>query len=187
MAKRINGELQPVGTSRSFKVTPIGERGQPGAPIAEVVAFTRSLDDLSRQVAGAGAAIEAMLVETRAIKETLLRSDASENLRTQARSLELELLALEEEISGNEARDLYQDIGPVPIDKRINAAVMGTFRSTYGPTPMHREAVDIARKEFAAVSQRIQQINTSELPQLRAELNRAGVPWTPGRGVPGEG
>jgi hypothetical protein len=173
--------------AQSFTVTPIGERGQPGAPAEEVVAFSRSLDDLNRQVAGASAAVEAMLVETGAIKETLLRSDASDNLRGQARTLELELLALKEKLSGNEIRDLYQDIGPVSISSRVNFAVMGTFRSTYGPTPSHRAAIDIAQKEFAEVSQRIQQIADSGLPELRAELNRAGVPWTPGRGVPGEG
>ncbi len=187
MAKRINGELQPLGTAQSFTVTPIGERGQPGAPMEDVVAFSRSLDDLNRQVAGASAAIEAMLVETGAIKETLLRSDAPDTLRGQARTLELELLALKEKLSGNEARDLYQDVGPVSISSRVNFAVMGTFRSTYGPTPSHRDAIDIAQKEFAEVSQRIQQITDSGLPELRAELNRAGVPWTPGRGVPGEG
>jgi hypothetical protein len=187
MAKRINSEFQPIGMAQSFTVTPIGERGQPGAPAEEVVAFSRSLDDLNRQVAGASAAVEAMLVETGAIKETLLRSDASDNLRGQARTLELELLALKEKLSGNEIRDLYQDIGPVSISSRVNFAVMGTFRSTYGPTPSHRAAIDIAQKEFAEVSQRIQQIADSGLPELRAELNRAGVPWTPGRGVPGEG
>jgi photosystem II stability/assembly factor-like uncharacterized protein len=187
MAKRINGELQPLETAQSFTVTPLGERGQPGAPIEEVVAFSRSLDDLNRQVAGATAAVEAMLVETGAIKETLLRSDAPDNLRGQTRILELQLLALKEKLSGNEARDLYQDIGPVSISNRVNFAVMGTFRSTYGPTPSHRDAMDIAQKEFSEVSQRLQQITDSGLPELRAELNRAGVPWTPGRGVPGEG
>jgi photosystem II stability/assembly factor-like uncharacterized protein len=185
MAKRINGKLTTLGSAQSFTVTPTGERGQAGAPIGDVVAFTRSLDDLNRQVAGAGAAIKTLLTETRAIKETLLRSSAPENLREQARDLELQLLDLQQKISGNDARNLYGDSGPVSVSRRIEVAMMGTFRSTYGATDTHRKSIEIAQQQFAGIKADIQRINDTDLPALQAELNQAGVPWTPGRGVPG--
>jgi photosystem II stability/assembly factor-like uncharacterized protein len=185
LAKRVNGKLTTLGSPQSFVVSAIGTRGQPGAPIEEVVAFTRTLDDLNRQVAGAGAALKTLLTETQAIKETLLRSSATEALRNQARELELELLKLQQKLSGNEARDLYNASGPVSISKRVSVAMLGTFRSTYGPTESHRNTVNIASREFEDVKQGIQRINDTDMPALRAELNQAGVPWTPGRGVPG--
>jgi len=141
---------------------------------------------LNRQLTGASAAVKTLLVETGAIKDTLLRSGAADALREQTRSIELELLGLQQEISGNEARGLYGDEGPVSISRRLEVAVMGTFRSTYGPTPTHIRSVEIAELEFAGVKSSIQRISEVEMPVLREELNNAGVPWTPGRSVPGQ-
>ena len=186
LSKRINGQLTDLGTVQSFEVNPIGERGLPGAPVEELVAFTTRLDHMNRQVAGANAAIKTLLVETGAIKATLLRSGAADTLREQTRSIELELLEIQQKITGNEARGLYGDEGPVSINRRLEVAMMGTFRSTYGPTVTHRESIEIAELEFAALKTSIQRISEVEMPALRKELNAAGVPWTPGRGVPGQ-
>jgi photosystem II stability/assembly factor-like uncharacterized protein len=184
LAKRVNGQLTKLGESQSFAVQPIGEHGLPGASAEEVVAFAARLDNLNRQFSGAESAVTELLVETRAIKETLLRSSAPDTLRDQARSLELELLGMQQKISGNEARDLYGDTGPVSIKRRLEVAVMGTFRSTYGPTVTHRRSVEIAELEFTDIKSSILRISEVEMPALREELNNAGVPWTPGRGVP---
>ena len=186
LSKRVNGQLTDLGTVQSFEVNPIGERGLPGAPVEELVAFTARLDDLNRQLAGASAAVKTLLVETGAIKATLLRSGAANTLREQARSIELELLEIQQKITGNEARGLYGDEGPVSINRRLEVAVMGTFRSTYGPTATHMGSIEIAELEFAGIKTSIQRISEVEMPALRNELNAAGVPWTPGRGVPGQ-
>ncbi len=185
MAKRVNGELTALGEPQAFEVVPTGERGLKGATAAEVSAFALRLDDLNRRASGAEAVVEDLLTETEAIKETLLRSGAPDELRDQARALELELEDIDQKLDGNETRDLYSDLGPVSINRRLEVAVMGTFRSTYGPTPTHLDAVRIAEQEFAVVEERLRRINDVDLPALREELNRAGVPWTPGRGVPG--
>ncbi|MFC1696135.1 hypothetical protein ACFL1C_08435, partial [Pseudomonadota bacterium] len=84
----------------------------------------------------------------------------------------------------NEARALYGDPGPVSINGRLNAAMMGTFRSTYGPTETHSRSFEIAEQKFNEVAGGIRQIIDVRMPALRKELDRAGVPWTPGRGVP---
>jgi photosystem II stability/assembly factor-like uncharacterized protein len=186
LARRVNGELQPLGEEQDFEVIPMRERGLRGASPDQVAAFALELDDLNRQVRGAGAAVTALLVEAGAIKQALLRSPAPEALRARARALELELLALQQKLGGNERRALYGDDGPVSIGRRLEVAVMGNFRSTYGPTPMHRRAVEIAADEFGPVKTAIGRINDEDLPALRQALDEAGVPWTPGRGVPGQ-
>jgi photosystem II stability/assembly factor-like uncharacterized protein len=186
LAKRVDGQLTDLGMSESFRVLPMRTRGLPGASPEEVTAFARRLDALNRQVTGAGAAVTGLLTETGAIKETLLRSSADISLRDRARSIELELLEIQQKLKGSEKRDLYSDVGPVSISRRIEVAMMGTFRSTYGPAPMHDRSVAIAEQEFSQVKARIERINEVELPALRKQLDEAGVPWTPARGVPGE-
>jgi hypothetical protein len=184
MARRVNGQLTDLGMEETFAVVQMQERGLKGVSPEQVVAFTRQVDDLSRQITGATAAVAAMLIETGAIKQTLLRSSAAETLRGQARNLELDLLDIQDRISGNTARDLYSDPGPVSIARRLEVVMMGTFRATYGPTPTHSRSLEIAEAEFSEVKSRLQQINEVELPALRKDLDEAGVPWTPGRSVP---
>jgi len=184
IAKRENGQLTDLGMEQSFEVAPMRERGLQGASPDQVVAFSRRLDDLSRQVKGADAAVSSMLTEAGAIKQTLLRSDAPDALRSQVRTLELELMDIQDRIKGNVVRTLHNDPGPVSISRRLEVARMGTFRSTYGPTPTHSRALEIATAEFDEVKSRLRLINEQELPELRRQLDEAGVPWTPGRGVP---
>jgi hypothetical protein len=198
LAKRVDGQVTDLGMQQSFAVKPL-QRAAPaaktvdtmaidtlaGAPPDEAVAFALRLDDLNRQVSGAASALQSLVTESVAIKDTLLRSPAPQTLRDRARALELELLGLQQRLGGNETRELHNEGGPVPIDRRLEVAVLGTFRSTYGPTPTHLRAVEIAAAEFTDVKERIARINDEELPEIRRQLDAAGVPWTPGRGVPG--
>ena len=184
LALRVKGQSSDLGQAATFNVVPLRERGLPGASPEVVTAFALQVEDLKRQYSGADAAIRAFLQEAGAIKEALLRSQAPESLRQQARAIELELLDIQQSLNGNEVRDLYGDPGPVPVKARIEAAVMGTFRSTYGPTPTLQAAVDIAQRQFEGLKARIDRIGKSELPSLRQALDAAGVPWTPGRSVP---
>ena len=87
-------------------------------------------------------------------------------------------------MNGNDRRDLYGDPGPVSINGRIMPALMGTYRSTYGPTPTHLASIQAAEAMFDGVKADMGQLLDSDLPALRAQLNEHGVPWTPGRGVP---
>jgi photosystem II stability/assembly factor-like uncharacterized protein len=186
LASRVNGQLTDLGLEQPFEVIPLVERGLKGATPEEVVAFSRRLDDLNRQVTGAGAAVDTLLTEASAIKSTLLRSQAPIELRDRARRIELELLDIQQKLNGNETRALYSEEGPVSISQRLNVAVMGNFRSTYGPTPTHERVVEIAASEFADIKARMNRLTESDLPSLRKDLDAAGVPWTPGRGVPAE-
>jgi len=184
LAQRVNGEMTELELQQPFQVVPMRQRGLPGADPAEVVAFSRRLDDLNRQISGTDAALTALLTEAAAIKETLLRSQAPHQLRDQARRIELELLATQQKLNGNEKRDLFSDEGPVSIKQRLQVAMLGTFRSTYGPTPTHVRSVEIAEGEFAGVKEQLDRLTDVDLPALRTALDNAGVPWTPGRGVP---
>ncbi|HET6563953.1 MAG TPA: hypothetical protein VFG52_00965 [Xanthomonadales bacterium] len=183
LSQRVGGQLETLAEPHQFVVKPLRERGLKGASVDQVVAFTRETDELNRQISGAASAITALLVETGAMKAAMLRSSAVAALRDQARSLELELLAMQENLAGNPRRDLYNHAGRVSINRRLEVAKLGTFRSTYGPTETHQQSLQIARDEFGELSQRLVEISRQELPALRLQLDDAGVPWTPGRVV----
>ena len=54
---------------------------------------------------------------------------------------------------------------------------------TRGPTATQRMSVDIGRQGLAALAAELEQLVGADLPALEAELDAAGVPWTPGRSI----
>jgi len=185
LATRVNGVLTETGLQTPIHVELMRQNSLATASPAEVVAFGRRLDNLMREAEGADSAIKSLLTELSAVKQTLVRSDAPAGLRTQARNMELRVLDLQLKLSGDEVRDLNGDPGQVPVNRRIGVARMGTAFSSYGPTPTHLRSLEIGEREFAGIKTALDNIFGTELPALRKALNDAGVPWTPGRGVPG--
>jgi hypothetical protein len=184
LATRINGVLKDTGQQTAVHVKLLRQNSLATATPADVVAFGKRLDNLMREGTGAESAMKTLLKELGAIKETLLRSTASNELRSQARSLELEVKDLQLQLSGDERRDLAGAQGLVSVQQRASVAQLGTAFSTYGPTPMHERSLEIGEQAFAGIKKSLDRIFTTDMPALRQALDEAGVPWTPGRGVP---
>ena len=70
------------------------------------------------------------------------------------------------------------------IGQRMFVAMIGTGRSTYGPTPTHEMSLDIAEREFADVAEELDRMMQSRIPALERALREAGAPWTPGAPLP---
>ncbi len=61
----------------------------------------------------------------------------------------------------------------------------GGLRSLYGPTKTQLEAYSIAKRQYAELKRGLGLLVEKGLPDLERKLDDAGLPWTPGRGVPG--
>jgi photosystem II stability/assembly factor-like uncharacterized protein len=178
-----DGRMQNTGLSQDIEVKLLHQNSLATSTPEEVVAFSLRLDALNREVEAASAAASAMLKELGAVKQTLTRSDASTDLRLQASQLEQEVRDLQLLMTGDETRDFMGAPGPVSISRRGSVAQLGTALSTHGPTPMHESNLQMAERAFEQVRSGIDQLVGDKLPALRAALDAAGVPWTPGRGV----
>jgi photosystem II stability/assembly factor-like uncharacterized protein len=184
MSKRVNGVETALGEPMSFEVVSIVDSAIPGANPQDMSAFMLRLDELRRLTGGAESAIETALVETGAIKDTLLRSTADPALRESALAIENSLLDLQLSLGGDDIRQRMNESAPVSISQRLSVALLGTAWSTYGPTETHLESLAIAQRQFDDVSARLAVLLNDTLPALRAQLDAAAVPWTPGRGAP---
>ena len=49
----------------------------------------------------------------------------------------------------------------------------------------YQRSLEIGEQNFAKVKSALGRIFETDLPALRKAMDEAGVPWTPGRGVPG--
>jgi hypothetical protein len=186
MAKRVGGEVTALGEPRSFVVKPLYEQGTlPGASPAEMVAFSREIAEVNRQVDGVDSILDTTAKRLQLIKKALGESTHSDaSLDSEVRALESRLHGLRELVYGNEKQDELGEPVPHSIGRRLSSAAMGTMLSTYGPTPNHQQTLAIAQEELAEVKVGLTQLVEVDLPAFEEKLDAAGVPWTPGRGVP---
>ena len=148
------------------------------------VAFSSQVDELRRAVSGSVSAIDELVIATDAIKEVTVRSTSSAGLYEEATSISQRAQKLRARLAGNEAREFMGDTGPVPITQRLDTAAYGARTSAYGPTATQRRSLEIADEEFAEVGRELDRLIDTEFRVLKNKLDAAGVPWTPGRGVP---
>jgi photosystem II stability/assembly factor-like uncharacterized protein len=181
---RRDGRLEDLGQSASFAVEPISEHTLDPAEPAEVLAFNRRADELSRAVAGSVAAIDEALVRLGAMKSALARSTAPAALHGEARDLESRAHALRRRLAGSETRNMMGDPGPVSVSSRLAVLNYGKLFSTYGPTETHAMNLDIAESGFAEIRTELDELLEVRLTELERRLDEEQVPWTPGRGVP---
>lgn len=186
MSKRVDSELVTLAGPVSFEVESIREATLEGASPAEMSAFVLRLNKMAGEVEGADRAIEAAIEETGAIKDTLLRSSANDALRGRVHAIEEQLKALEFRINGDFEMEKMGATGSPSIRARGSAVAIGTAFSAYGPTPNLENSLKIAEADWADVKAELRQVLETQLPAIRSELNDAGVPWTPGRGVAGD-
>jgi len=185
LVQRHRGEVTVLAGRERFDLVPLRERGLPGAPLGDVAAFHRELEDVQGRVSAVGSLLDDTAERIDAIKAALARAPVpADGPNATARALERQVEEMKERLRGHRRRARYNEEGPISIQQRIGVARTGVSRSTYGPTPMHRETLRIGVERLENLSEELQTIVRTDLPALERELDAAGVPWTPGRGVP---
>jgi chromosome segregation ATPase len=188
LAKRVDGKLVDLGKTQTFEVAPLRDGGTlPGMTPEQRGNFEREYAEMSRQFSGARAVLRDTKSRVEAVRRALDRATVDETaLRETARDLELRLAALEQDLSGNERRGMFNDEGPVSISDRFGKAGSGLRRTLAGPTQTHLTSYEIAKRQFADFKEKLSKIASEELPALETKLEEARIPWTPGRGIPGD-
>ncbi len=172
---------------RSFTVKPLGTATLAAADRDALLAFQREVAELQR----------AAVATDRAARDT---NERLELLRRAVRAAPgLDAAPYEGRIADFEAR-LFEigrvlsrdrtaldraEFVPPSIMQRISRIVGAQFRATSAPTATQRESYAVASAQLAEVSAALRTLVEDELAALEAELEAAGVPWTPGRPIPG--
>jgi hypothetical protein len=184
LAKRLDGELTPLGEPRSFEAVSIREPTLPGAEPGAASAFALRAFELQRANDGAVATIDELIVQLTAVKQTLTRSTADPSLHARAHEIEQRARYLRERLAGWEEQTNMGDAAPVSVKSRISVATRDKVASAYGPTPTQADSLRAAESDFAAARAELAELVEEDVRRLQQDLDAAGVPWTPGRGAP---
>ncbi|HMB37710.1 MAG TPA: hypothetical protein VKO85_01410, partial [Wenzhouxiangellaceae bacterium] len=185
LAKRIEGEVTALAQPQEFDVVRLRKGALEGAEPEQTVAFWKRLSEMQRRVSAANQVISEARQKVDALDAALGRSTApAGDLDAELHAISQRLYAIEEQLQGKQSlSELNEPQGPT-IGQRLFVAMIGTGRSTYGPTPTHERSLEIAEQQFADVRSELNRLVEQRIPALEDSLFEAGAPWTPGSPVP---
>ncbi len=184
-SKRVDGVLTPLGEPQTVRVVPISHPGSPDQDPALVLQFQQQAGELRAAVTAATSRVNKRLDQLAEIEQAVLRSQRGQmKLLDETRALETSLLDLRERLTGDTTRSSRSADAPLSITTRAETAYNGSLNSTHGPTETHRQAYAIAAEEYEKVREEMVSRLDDQFERLKTKLDRAGVPWTPGRSVP---
>jgi photosystem II stability/assembly factor-like uncharacterized protein len=181
LAKKVDGALSPLGEARTFIVESLDLASLPAKDRTALVDFQRKAGELQRAMMGAGAAAEDALKNLRYIKKALLDTPkADAKLAETARAIEKRLQDQVAVLFGDRTKARRSEPTAPSLMDRVTAQLDAT-----GPiTATARRGYEIAADGFEKLLEEMRTTIEVDLRKLQAELEAAGAPWTPGRGVP---
>jgi photosystem II stability/assembly factor-like uncharacterized protein len=184
LAKLVDGITTLLTNAVAFEVAPLRKGALESKPYDEIAAFRKEIDEFSMMVS----AIEQILNKdkTRVIgmQKILLRTPAVPGiLDSMVHQLKRDMNALEEKFNGNKAKlEIGEKTDPT-IRSRMNVAMSGA-RTTYGPTPMHKRSLEIAKSEYEVFRAELADIHDRRIPEIEKLMTEAGAPWMEGQPIP---
>jgi photosystem II stability/assembly factor-like uncharacterized protein len=184
MHKRVDGVTSELGQTQSFNVVSIRpDPVLPGSTQQQRVIFESQVDELIRATNGSVKAIDAVVAELDAVKETLDRSMTDGSLYELANSIQKRIKAARDKLMGNEARGFYNDPAIMTVQARLWHARFNPSSGAYGPTATQQDSLRSARALYDATVAELKTLVDVEYEGLKEAMDTARVPWTPGRGI----
>jgi hypothetical protein len=168
----------------NFDVVPLREGALDGKSYAQIDAYRESLEALSLSISMTSILLREGNERVRALRTALSRTDVdSPELASQLFSLNNSLMDLDIRINGDKAKAEIGEIQKPTINSRMGVARRG-LSTTYGPTQMHAESLEIAKAEYIEVEALVNTLTTIEIPKLERALQDIGAPWIVGQTLP---
>jgi len=185
LSQCVNGKIINISKPLPFKVERLRKGALEGSTPQETATFWKKVAALQRQTSAASMALREALSRVDVLKVVLSRiTQVPGELDQELHELRKTLLQLDEQLNGNRSkRQVGEGYGPT-INHRLRVARSGTFSSTYGPTPTHRQSLEIAAKQFIPFKKDLETVISHTLPLFEKKLQDAGAPWIPGQPLP---
>ncbi len=185
LSKQVGGVTTDLSESMPFTVARMRNGALDGADPKDVAAFWQELAKLQRATTAATQALSDALKRTDGLQTALARTPAAPgDLDKQLHDVKSALQSLDAQLSGNRSkRQIGEKVNPT-IGGRLAVAMIGTSRSTYGPTPTHKRSLEIAAAEFRELRGKLDSILEEQLPNLEKAMQDAGAPWIKGQPIP---
>jgi len=181
ISKRVDGVLTPLGEPQTLTVESLGLASLEEKDKKALLDFQKKAGELQRAMMGAGAAAEEALRSIAFMKKALLDTPkADATLGERMRAVEGRIREARRVLFGDRTRQRRNEPAPPSLMDRVSAQ-LGT---TCPITETVKRDYEIACDGFGKLLEEMRVAVEVDLRKLGAELEAAGAPWTPGRGLP---
>ncbi len=184
LAKQVDGATTLLSGPIDFEVVPLRNGALKGASFDEIAAFREEIEEFSMSVSALVITMNKDKTKVDAMQKALQRTPsvpgATDSLVYQ---LKQDLKSLDEKLNGNLAKlEIGEKTDPT-IQSRLYVAMSGTG-TTYGPTPMHKRSLAIAKSEYETFRAQLADIHDRRIPETEKLMTEAGAPWMEGQPIP---
>ena len=179
----VAGKTKDVAEPVSFKVVPLNNVTLPADNLAGVNEFYKKAIALSRKMRETQAYGEDLQKRVNYARQALYQFNQPAELQQKAKSLSDEMDNLLLKFTGQLKGASNEETPPmaVPLNWRIGGLAREYRQSTSAPTETMQANYRIVTEELPPILDRFRQIGTSDLKALEDAMDKAGIPYTPGR------
>jgi photosystem II stability/assembly factor-like uncharacterized protein len=183
--KVINGVVTQLSQPVTFEVEKLRSGKLQSATPDDVAAFWYELGELNQAIGAMNITLDNVQKYVEAMQVALNRSKINyDQIAPELARLKMELNEFDRQLNGNLAKRKVGEKKLMTISDRLNVARMGTNNSTYGPTQMHLENVEIAKSQFNKLRDELETMQDERIPEIEQKLIEAGAPWMPNQKIP---
>lgn len=183
LSKVEDGVVTDLVGPKEFRVVPLRKGALDGASYDEINATIADVQQLQQDITATSTMLDNSLKRVKAMRTALSRVDKdSPELVTKLYQTRQQLLALQAQMEGSEAkREVGERPWPTP-SQRMFVGLRGMF-TTYGPTEMHKQNIELGKKQLASVKSELLTITDTVIPSIEKSLKEAGAPWIEGQAI----
>ena len=184
LSKEVEGEVTALAGPVEFEVVPLRKGTLEGNSPKDYVAFSEDYSAVRTQLSATGDALDKSMDKVDAMVVALERANTEPGaLNKELYDLKQQLYNLEEKLYGNRTKSEIGERNSPTVNSRLRVGRRG-LSTTYGPTPLHRESLTIAKKELATIADAVEEISMKTIPALEKNLQRVGAPYIHGQAIP---
>jgi photosystem II stability/assembly factor-like uncharacterized protein len=178
--KYVKGTITALGEPVSVEVVPMYEGTLEGADHADVAAFWRAYEQLSRDVNKLSMQLSNTVKTVEKLTWAASRSNVSNEVIAQVAQLRIEIQNLQTKLNGNAAKNEIGERVKPTIGGRLFALNKGITLSTYGPTETHKQTMEIIKNQLQELNASLQ-LAFAKVSTLAKQVVDAGGPWIEGQ------
>jgi photosystem II stability/assembly factor-like uncharacterized protein len=182
LAKRVNGSVTEIAEPVAVKVVAEGEADLKPSERKALTELRRKVARLQNAVTGASATLDDSLNRLAVIKQAVQDApQATAKLREQSVVLAARFNEVSVLLRGNPQYSERTQPEPPSVADRV-FSVSGALRGANSlPTQTVIASYSVAASEFKVILAKLRTLVKNEMPKLEDALDKAGVPYTPGR------
>ena len=184
LVKVVDGITTSLSDPKPFTVERLRNGALEGSSVEEIAVYRKQVEELSASVYAASNALDNARIRVEGMQVALNQTPQTiGGIDSVVFQLQQDLIVLDRQLNGYQSKREIGEKNAPTIKNRLRVAQAG-IRTSYGPTPMHKESFEIASREFEVFKTQLEILRLEKIPATEQLLIDAGAPWIEGQVIP---